>query len=446
MRYVLAASIVCVATMAHAAVEDDLRDGDKHFEDGEWARAATAYDRAIAKAPSQVPAEAYGKRAAVFIIQKDYKGGLAFLEKAKARFPAAPEILEQEALILWETDRHDQAVKVAEQVVAAKPGAFTNQKLIGEYYSQAQRDPLKTAKAYEAYLAHRPAELEGGDVLPRVQLGFAYLANARAVLADGDDAHAQALYKKSIEQFEIVQKKLGRKPNAAVNAENGLCAAYTGLGQFDQAVTVCEKVVDDPKHVDSTASAWFNLGTAYLARKQTKKARAAATEFSRVRHNEARGFLLIGDTYYADRDWQSSLDQYTRAEKLLKPNQPREMIQLSIRLGKTYRRLPNANIELAIEKLSTAFSANPKSWELAIELGDAYLDAKQDAKATALTDRALSDADIGKAPVDQRAGLHGDRRQGPVQPAQAEGGARPVRERARAAGRRTSPCSAGWCS
>src|SRR5262245_57438530 len=113
---------------AAAAVEDDLRDGDKFFEDGNWQKAAAAYDRAIAKAPSQVSAEAYGKRAAVFIILKDYKGGLDFIASAKTRFPSAPEILEQEALILWETGRKEDAIKTAEVVVAARPQAFTNQK------------------------------------------------------------------------------------------------------------------------------------------------------------------------------------------------------------------------------------------------------------------------------------------------------------------------------
>src|SRR5512144_2343566 len=160
-----AATIAIVAPYAHAAVEDDLRDGDKFFDDSDWKKAATAYDRAIAKAPGQVPAEAYGKRAAVFIILKDYQGGLDFLAKAKARFPSAPEVLEQEALILWETDRKEEAIKVAETVVATRPQAFTNQKLIGEFY--APRDPGKTAVAYEQYLANRPGDLEAGDVLPR---------------------------------------------------------------------------------------------------------------------------------------------------------------------------------------------------------------------------------------------------------------------------------------
>ena len=69
-----ACTLLALAYVPHAAaaIEDDLRDGDKFFEDGNWSKAATAYDRAIAKAPGEVSAEAYGKRAAVFIILKDF--------------------------------------------------------------------------------------------------------------------------------------------------------------------------------------------------------------------------------------------------------------------------------------------------------------------------------------------------------------------------------------
>jgi lipopolysaccharide biosynthesis regulator YciM len=398
---------------AAAAVEDDLRDGDRYFEETDWHKAATAYDRAIAKAPSEVSADAYGKRAAIFIILKDYKGGLDFIDRAKARYPSAPEILEQEALILWETDRRDEAIKVAETVVATRPQAFTNQKLIGEYY--APRDPVKTVTAYEHYLANRPADLEAGDVLPRVRLGFGYLATARIAIADGDDARAEQLFGKAADQFDLVQRKFGKRPNAEVNADNGLCAALTGLGRFDQAVTVCERVVDDPRRIDSTGSAWFNLATAYLARKQTKKARTAGTEFTRLRKAEARGYILLGDTYFADRDWAAALDQYLKAEKLLKANQAHDQVQLSIRLGKTYRRLPSSsivpgsgpggNLAIAIEKLSSGFSANPGSVELALELGGAYLEARQDARAVALTDRMLGGADGTRLPAEARGNL-----------------------------------------
>jgi Flp pilus assembly protein TadD len=356
-----------------------------------------------------VAAEAYGKRAAIYIILKDYKGGLDFVARAKGRYPDAPEVLEQEAVMLWETERKDQAVAVAERVVKARPSAFTNQKLIGDYY--AQRDPLRTAAAFEGYLAHRPAELEAGDVLPRIRLGFAYLANARAVLGDGDEARAAQLYISAAQQFDHVARKHGKRPNAVVNAENGLCAAYTGLGRWDQAISVCERVVQQPKRIDASGSVWFNLSKAYLARKQTKKARSAAAEFAKLRKTEARAFMLLGDTYFVDRDWQSALDQYLRAERALKPNQSREQVELSIQLGKTYRRLPappsgpNKNLDVAIAKLERAFADNPSSIELAVELGGAHLEARQDAKATALTDKLLAGSQLASSPAEERAAV-----------------------------------------
>lgn len=397
------------APHAYADTEDDLRDGDKLFEDGDWKRAASSYDRAIRKAPSQVSAAAHGKRAAIFIIQKDYKGGLDFIAKAKSRYPNAPEIMEQEALLLWETGKRNDAVAIAETVVKTRPQSFANQKLIGEYY--AGRDAAKTASAFEAYISHRPAELESGDVLPRVQLGVAYLANARSMLSAGDETAAVQLYSKAAGQFEFVSRKFGKKPNAQVNADNGLCAAYTGLRKWDRAVTVCERIVENPRRIDATGSAWFNLSTAYLANKQTRKARLAANEFTRARKTDARAYMLIGDTFFAEGDWNKALEQYTRAEKLLKPNRTRDQLRLSIRLGKTYRRLPgpagseNPNIKLAIDKLSTAWIGNQDNLELAIELGSAFLDAKQEAKTTAITDKVIKAPEFAKAPVDQRSAV-----------------------------------------
>lgn len=413
MRTLFALAVVAATAMpfveahdAHAAVGDDLRDGDRFFEAGQWARAAAAYDRAIAKAPGQVSAEAYGKRAAIFIILRDYPGGLAFVARAKLRYPSAPELLEQEALLLWETGKRDEAVQIAERVVAARPQAFTNQNLIGEYYGA--REPAKVAAAYEAYLASRPSELENGDVLPRIRLGFAHVGLARIAIAAGDDARAGEHYGKAVTQFETVRRKHGKRPNATVNAVNGLCAAFTGLGRFDQAVTVCE-TAKQGKTVEP--SVYFNLGTSYLARNQSKKARDAAVAFTKLRSSEARGFMLLGDTFFAERAFPSAIEQYTRAEKLLRPNQPHEAVQLSIRLGKTYRRLPapatgaNPNLALAIDKLSGALTANPKSVELAVELGGAYLEAAQDGKANALAERLLAMPEVVAAPADTRAAV-----------------------------------------
>lgn len=395
----LGVALLFAASLAHAGVEDDLRDGDRYFEDGAWQKSGAAIDRAIAKAPGQVPAAAWGKRAAIYIITKSYQPALEFLARAKRQHPGAPEILEQEALILWETDRRVEAIAVAEQVVAARPETFTSQKLIGEHY--AARDPIKTQLAFEAYLANRPSNLEGGDVLPRVRLGFAYLANARTAIADGGAPKARDLYGKAAQQFEIVQQRHASKPNALANADNGLCAAYTGLERFDAAVTVCERIVKDPKRVDAAASAWFNLATAYLERKNLKQARASANEFVKLRRGESRGYLLLGDVQFEGREWPAALDSYGRAEKLAKADQTREKIRISIGLGKTYRR--TAQPALAIEKLSAAFSANPTNTELALELGGALLETKQDAKLLAMIEGVIGATSFASAGLADRA-------------------------------------------
>jgi tetratricopeptide (TPR) repeat protein len=388
-----------------AQAEDDLREGDRYFEEGDWKRAAAAFDRAIRKYPTQVPATAFGKRAAIYIINKDYPGGLTFLrDVAKKRWPDAPEVLEQEALILWQVGNKTDAVAVAEKVVEKKPGAFTNQNLIGEFY--AGKDADKTAKAYEAYLANRPNDLEQGDVLPRIRLGFAYLSQARGAIKNNQGDDAAALYAKAAGQLETVEKKFGKKANAAVNADNGLCAAYTGMRKHDQAITVCERIIQDPRKIDPNGSVWFNLGTAYLAKRQPQKARTAATEYIRARKGEARGHILIGDAYFQERDWPRALQSYLEADKLVKPTQQREQVTVSIKLGKTYRRMPTAqNLTLAVQKLEGGYQSNPGSIDLVLELGSAYLAAKQDARAEQLVDKALKQDEVAKAPDDVRAGL-----------------------------------------
>jgi lipopolysaccharide biosynthesis regulator YciM len=393
---------------AWGQAEDDLSEGDRYFEEGEWRKAAASYDAAIRKFPGQVSPEAYGKRAAIFIIVKDLKGGLTFIrEIANKQHPGAPEIGEQEALILWELGEKPAAIDIAERVTKAKPSVWSNQRLIGEYYST--RDPAKTAGAYEAYLSNRPSEQERADVLPRIRLGFAYLALARTTR---DPKAVTGFYDRAVTQFETVSRKHGKQPHAQVNADNGLCASYAGQKKFDRAITVCERIIQDPRRIDANGSVWFNLGVAYLAKKQPRRARTAANEYVRLRKNEARGYLLIGDSYFQDRDWNNALDYYLRAEKLLKPNQQREQVSLSVQLGKTYRRLPapasggaNANLTLAIEKLEAGMQASPSSLELGVELGGAYLESKQDGKALGTADRLIASKEFAQNPDDLRTGV-----------------------------------------
>jgi lipopolysaccharide biosynthesis regulator YciM len=422
MQKRLLATVVALAAVASARgrawaeAEDDLREGDRYFEDGDLKHAAASYDNAIRKWPGQVPPEAYGKRAAIYIIQaqadsqnhdqqvKDFQAGLTFLKDvAEKQYPNAPEVLEQEANILWALDKKPEAVAVAEKVVAAKATVYSNQKIIGDFY--AGRDATKTSVAFEAYIAARPVEIEEQDVLPRIKLGFAYLTLARDFAHDAKTKEMNAAYDKAVTQFETVEKKFPKKPHAMTNAENGLCAAYAGEGHFDRAITVCERIIQDPTKIDQNGSVWYNLGASYLANKQPKRARTAANEYVRLRKGEARGYILIGDSYFDERDWQNALTYYLQAEKLLKPGDQRTQIMLSIDLGKTYRRLPKPDVKTAIAKLKTGMEANPNSVEIAVELSGAYLEDKNDGEALKLADRMVAQKEFAAASEDQRADL-----------------------------------------
>ena len=105
------------AGVANAQVEEDLKEADKHYERGNFKKAAEKYDNAIKKYPKQVKAEAYGKRASIFIIQATVEkkkgkkkeqraileGGLQWITQvAEGNWPGAVPVLEQKALILWE--------------------------------------------------------------------------------------------------------------------------------------------------------------------------------------------------------------------------------------------------------------------------------------------------------------------------------------------------------
>jgi hypothetical protein len=404
LRIMLVLGLVGTAGPAAADVADDLREADRYYEEGEYKKAAAAYDGAIRRYPGQVEPEAYAKRATIFVIQKDLEAGLAFIrDKAKKQHPNAAEVLEQEAVILWGMGKKGDAIPLAEKAAATKPSAFAAQLLIGDYYSA--RDPQKTATAYEAYLQYRPSDQESKDVFPRIKLGYAYLAVATTAVTDGRIPDAKSGYESAKKQFDTLKKKHGKNSTAALNADIGLCAAYTGLGKHDQAITVCETIVRNPKQIDTRASAWFNLGKSYLAKKQSGRARTAATEYNKLRGNEARGYILMGDAYLQEKNYDLALQNYQTAEGKLKPDQSKLKVNLSIKMGKTYLNLPKPDIANAISKLEVGRDANADDPELAANLGQAYLLNKQDDKALTTADRLVKGKSFAKLKETQRVAL-----------------------------------------
>jgi tetratricopeptide (TPR) repeat protein len=392
---IVASSVALFVAPATADVADDLKDGDRYFEEQNWKKAANAYDSAIKTAPNRVPPEAYGNRARIYIILKDYKGGLDFVRNvAKRAHPDSPEVEEQEALLLWATGDKGGAVAVAEKAVAKKPSLFSVQQLIGSQYYN--RDAGKCIAAYEAYLQYRSADLEKDDTLKLIHLGFCYLQRGATNVRSGKEKEAEADYEKSIKQFTTIQKKHAKDKLATPNADIGLCAAYTGLRKFDQAIATCERLQGNPKNIDSNGSVYFNLGSAYLAKRLPQKARQAANEYLKKKKNEPRGHILIGDSYFQEKEWNEALRAYLEANKILGSAASAD---LSIKVGKTYRRMPssggtNANLMSAIEYLKKGLDASPGSFELRTELGSAYLAVGKDDSALVTVEKAISSKDF----------------------------------------------------
>jgi tetratricopeptide (TPR) repeat protein len=363
----VAATLVLAAGSA-VAQESDIKDGDRYFEQGNYKKAAKKYDRAIKKAPSQVPPGAYGKRAAIFFLEKQYAEGLAFIERALKVHPDAPEILEQQALVLWALNRRQDAISVADVVVATRPDTFSIQALRCEHYFGP--DANVASDACERYLKSRPAELEKQDVLPRLRLGFAYLKLDRA-----DDAERE---------LELVAKTFRKDQRALVNANNGLCAVYTASGEYDRAITICERIIENPRNIDKTGSAWYNLGGSYLAKKQPRKARQAGLEFIRLRRSEAKGYVLVGDAYFQEQAYDQALRYYQEAEQRKAADK-----DLLLKLGRTFRLLGQPRD--AIERLTAAAERDRDDVDIAVELGTSFLHDKirEDANALTAVDRLL---------------------------------------------------------
>jgi len=388
-----------------ADVADDLRECDKFYDQSDWKKAAAACDRAISKDPTQVPAAAFGKRLAIYVTLKDYDGGLKFArDTAEKAHPNAPEILEYEAAILWSLGKKGDAITVAEKAADKKPESFIAQRLIGEFYSA--RDPKKTAVSLEAFLKYRP-DAGSGDVKPMIWLGFAYLQLGLTAADDNDHKSASSDYVKAVTQFDTLKRKYGKEQYATPNANNGLCAAYTAMNKFDQAITLCEQIVrGDKAQIDANASAWYNLGKSYLAKKQGTRARAAATEYLKKKPKESKGYILIGDAYFNERNYDLALQNYLQAEKLLKASETARAGRLAIQEGLTYENLPGGsgskNLELAIQKLEKGRDVDPENPKVVEALAVAYLKTKADDKALVTADGYIKSKKFEKLDDAQR--------------------------------------------
>ncbi len=245
--------------------------------------AARHYDWLRIHYPEVVTASDLAGRAAVYVSAGDFDAGLMFVDEvALVQFPGAPRIVEQRARLLWGLERTEDAVHTAERVVAREASRYEAQLIVGAYYFS--RDSARAAIAFKAYLDHRPAANSRHDGMPRLKLGLSYLDINEPEQAE--------------KQFEIARKQFRNDESIVVNALNGLCAAYAANLKFDRAITVCEQIIANPKHLDRKHSAFYNLGRSYLARRRAADAAAAAKEYLAVHPKSEKAWVLLADANF----------------------------------------------------------------------------------------------------------------------------------------------------
>jgi tetratricopeptide (TPR) repeat protein len=178
---------------------------------------------------------------------------------AIAAFPDSSRILEMQALCMLSFGPRDEAIPIAERVVAQRPTAYRLQWAIAGYYFK--RDPEKAERALHAYLDWMDEDARRDNPKALLMLGMTYLRLDKAPLAE--------------KVFRDVKRRF-RARTWTVNADNGLCAALTGLGRFEEAVEHCTSIIDAV--VDRSGAAWFNLAIAYHRLGRTEEARATAVD------------------------------------------------------------------------------------------------------------------------------------------------------------------------
>ena len=362
--------LICAhASAQDAATQQLLQEADRYYDTGEYERAASNFDRAIRAQPKDVPAAAYAKRASLFLFSKSYDEGLRWIDDVAERsWPDDDLILEQKAVMLSRQGTHKKdSVTIAERVVKRRPVAYTLQSLLGDYYYGLGAPAAeKTLTSYEGYLKFRPPDLAPSDGLVRVKLGFSYLHVGRF-----NDAERQ-----------LEEAGKSGDANIAANARKGLCAAYAGAGNWDRALTLCERVLDEKKALKGDPSPQYNAGLAYMNRDRLDEAMKSADAYVAMRPKEAKGYLLRGEVF-------ERRNKLTDAEAQL--NQAAELApsdgDVSRELGRVY--LKQKRPQKAIDRLARVAASRPGDVDTLAVLAEAYLADGQGPNAAQQAERAL---------------------------------------------------------
>jgi tetratricopeptide (TPR) repeat protein len=353
-------ALLAVATPVLAQRPNQAEDESAGFVDegrtalrrGELDDAAKALDQAIALNPRRV--EAYVLRSAVYAAKKQYQAGVALMKRAQALAPNDLDVLTALGSELVLSGDTGEGVPILAQVAGKDPARYDAQLLLGHYWHDAA-SWTRAITAFEAYFAHRPAELGKEDARHQVELADAYLrANQPA---------------KSLALFERA-RDAARSNATQLRARLGAAWAMAAVD--------CRKarpLLHDLEPIaDQHPEVWLVDGQCALALGDSGAALGLGKRFlDRGPKAAASGHALVGEAQAARGNFADARKELETAREL-EPTKRRFTVKLAIVLRRANH--PNEAIE-ALDKLGPpdAPSADPEWY---VEQGEARL-AQNDA-------------------------------------------------------------------
>lgn len=361
LRYALLCATVAVAVPAYAQRpnqgEDEsaalVSEGRAALKRGKLDDAASALDQAIALNPRRV--EAYVLRSAVHAAKKEYKLGIALMQRARLLSPNDEEVLTALGSQLVLSGDTQQGVPILEGVTAKNAKRYDAQLLLGHYFHTSGKWP-DAIGAFEAYFASRPKELAAEDARHEVDLADSYLRYRQP-------DKALALFDKA----------------ASVRKED--LRARIGIAWATAALDCkkARKLLEALEPVATTyPEVWLVDGQCALALGDTNGALALGRRYlDKAAKGTAAGHALVGEAQAARGNLGEARKELDKAREL-EPTRRR----WTVRFAHVLRRAnePKA-AQLALEKLGAPATPgiDPDWWS---ELGEALL-ASGDAKGAA---------------------------------------------------------------
>lgn len=354
--------VVCIAAVLSPLragaqspeVQEVLDEGDAAFARGDYDRAARLYDRAIAAEPKTIDPAYYAKRAEIFAFQKKWRDGLEWIAStAEPHKGTHPLLLEKKALLLMGAGRGEEAVAIAEAVLAQNPSAYALHLLVAEHrFQQGEKGAARAAKAYRDFLATRPPSLANTDRGVRLKLGYALLRLREYVVAQAE-----------LGKLLAAPARNAAERSTVATARRGLCAADVGARAFARAARSCAAALEQGED----ASTLLNLGRALHETGRHAEALAAAERYLELRPGAPRALILRADVLAAQGQLARAEADLLEVDRAL-PGRP----QTDRRLGHLYLAMQPPRAAQATERLERASRALPDDPEIAYDLAKAY--------------------------------------------------------------------------